>query len=106
MKVSETEIKCAHADQDKQQGRRSDLLDDDNKSRLGNRGRAYWLRRLAREHRELFEQVAAGDLSVHAACVRAGIRGKKPRLKWLLDNWLDFSPEDRSEFIKRILLRR
>jgi hypothetical protein len=46
--MNDDEIKRAPADQNKQQGRRSDLLANDNKSRLGNCGRAYWLRRLAR----------------------------------------------------------
>ena len=40
----DNDIDRARADRNKQQGRRSDLLGVDNKSRLGNRGREYWLR--------------------------------------------------------------
>jgi hypothetical protein len=38
------DIDRARADRNKQQGHRSDLLGVNNKSRLGNRGREYWLR--------------------------------------------------------------
>jgi hypothetical protein len=38
------DIDRARADRNKQQGRRSDLLGVNNKSRLGNRGREYCLR--------------------------------------------------------------
>ncbi len=97
------EIKRAHADQNKQQGRRSDLLANDNK--LGNQGRGYWLRRLARDHQELFQRVAAGELSVHAACVRAGIRRKETQLERVKRNWRQFPPDERNEFLKSILKR-
>ena len=99
-------IKRAHADRNKQQGRRSDLLDNENKSRLGNRGREYWLRRLARDHRELFERVARGELSVHAAALLAGIRRKETRLEWMFRNWTEIPAEDRNEFLKSIFKRR
>jgi hypothetical protein len=39
----DNDIDRARADRNKQQGHRSDLLGVDNKSRLGNRGREYWL---------------------------------------------------------------
>jgi hypothetical protein len=103
--MNDDEMKRAHADQNKQQGRRSDLLANDNKSRLGNCGRAYWLRRLARDHQELFQRVVAGELSVHSACVRAGIRRKETRLEWMKRNWHQVPPEDRNEFLKSILKR-
>jgi hypothetical protein len=99
------EIKRAHADQNRQQGRRSDLLANGNKSRLGNCGRVYWLRRLARDHQELFQRVAAGELSVHAACVRAGIRRKETQLERVKRNWRQFPPDERNEFLKSILKR-
>ena len=99
-------IKRAHADRNKQQGRRSDLLANDKRSRLGNRGREYWLRRLARDHQELFERVARGELSVHAACVLAGIRRQETRLEWMFRNWPEIPAEDRNEFLKSIFKRR
>jgi hypothetical protein len=40
----DNDIDRARADRNKQQGHRSDLLGVNNKSRLGNRGREYWLR--------------------------------------------------------------
>jgi hypothetical protein len=103
--MNDDEIKRAHADRNNQQGRRSDLLANDNKSRLGNRGREYWLRRLARDHKELFERVARGELSVHAACVRAGIRRKETPLERVKRNWHQVPPEGRNEFLKSILKR-
>jgi hypothetical protein len=103
--MKDEQIKRAHADRNKQQGRRSDLLGVGNKSRLGNRGSDYWLRRLARDHQELFQRVAAGELSIHAACVRAGIRRKETRLEWVKRNWRQFPPEERNEFLKSILKR-
>ena len=102
--MNDDEIKRAHADRNKQQGRRSDLLGNDKK--LGNLGRGYWLRRLARDHQDLFERVARGELSVHAACVRAGIRRQETRLEWMLRNWPEMKAEDRNEFLKAILTRR
>ncbi|MFM2014423.1 MAG: hypothetical protein RLZZ396_3207, partial [Planctomycetota bacterium] len=39
--MKDEQIKRAHADRNKQQGRRSDLLGVGNKSRLGNRGSDY-----------------------------------------------------------------
>lgn len=98
------EIKRAHADRIPQQGRRSDLLGNDKK--LGNVGRGYWLRRLARDHQALFERVARGELSVHAAALLAGIRRKETRLEWMLRNWPEIPAEDRNEFLKSIFKRR
>ena len=40
----DNDIDRARADRNKPQGRSPDLLGVDNKSRLGNRGREYWLR--------------------------------------------------------------
>jgi len=101
--MNDDEIKRAHADRNKQQGRRSDLLGNDKK--LGNQGRGYWLRRLARDHQELFERVARGELSVYAACVRAGIRRKETPWERVKRNWHQVPPEDRNEFLKSILKR-
>ena len=55
---------------------------------------------------DLFERVARGELSVHAACVLAGIRRQETRLEWMFRNWPEIPAEDRNEFLKSIFKRR
>jgi hypothetical protein len=44
--------------------------------------RAYWLARLQREKPELAARVAAGELSVYAASIQAGLRKAPTKRKW------------------------
>lgn len=62
--------------------------------------RAYTLRRLAKHHPKLFEQVTAGELSAHKAAIVAGFR-KPPTILALLQRlWEKASPEDRQTFLR------
>lgn len=64
-------------EKEKQQGKRNDLLGG-NATKLGGKNTAqHVLRRLARDHTQLFEAAKRGELSVNAAAIQAGIR-KKP----------------------------
>jgi len=62
---------------DKQQGKRNDLLPDNVRKSSGGNDTTYALRRLARDKPELLDKIEAGELSVNAAAIQAGIR-KKP----------------------------
>ena len=68
----------AEANKDRQQGKRNDLEHDGSSIKL-DRGTTNEniLRRLARDHEAIFTKVKAGELSVNAAAIQAGIR-KKP----------------------------
>jgi hypothetical protein len=50
---------------------------------------------------ELREQVAAKEISLNAAAIRAGIRKKPTPLQQLLRAWKKASQEERTEFMKR-----
>ena len=61
------------------QGTRTDIEPLSNRKKLqgGGTGVAYTLRRLARDCPEMLDRIEAGELSVNAAAIQAGIR-KKP----------------------------
>lgn len=61
----------------KEQGKRSDLVNNINEVTAGKgTSKAYTLDRLRRDHEELFEQVCKGELSANAAAIKAGFRKK------------------------------
>jgi hypothetical protein len=67
----------AEDDKDKQQGKRNDLLLGDSKKLDAGNTNGYLLRRLARDHEDIFTKVKSGALSVNQAAIQAGIR-KRP----------------------------
>ena len=64
-------------EKEKQQGKRNDLLDGGSSKLDRGTTTENILRRLARDHTQLFEAAKRGELSVNAAAIQAGIR-KKP----------------------------
>lgn len=74
--------KCADADAIKDPQKRGrkpkgEILSNGKKLQGGGNGVEYTLRRLARDHEDIFTKVKSGALSVNAAAIAAGIR-KKP----------------------------
>jgi hypothetical protein len=70
--------KVAEARSDKtKQGERNDLLPDNIRKSSGGTDTDYTLRRLARDCPEMLDKIEAGELTVNAAAIAAGIR-KKP----------------------------
>ena len=58
------------------QGKRTDTLPNNIRKLEQGTSQEYALRRLAREHVKLFEQVKSGELSANAAAIKAGFRSK------------------------------
>ena len=80
--MDEIKEKIAEAKKDAEtikQGTRTDIEPLSNRKKLqgGGTGVAYTLRRLARDCPEMLDRIEAGELSVNAAAIQAGIR-KKP----------------------------
>jgi hypothetical protein len=69
-------VAVARSDNTKQ-GERNDLLPDNIRKSSGGTDTEYTLRRLARECPEMLDKIEAGELTVNAAAIAAGIR-KKP----------------------------
>ena len=63
-------------------------------------GTSYTLRRLARDAPEMLDRIEAGELSVNAAAIQAGIRRKATRLEVLMATWRKATPEDRAAFLR------
>jgi len=71
------DIAEAIATKDKQQGKRTDLLNGDSIKLEQGTTNSNILRRLARDAPEMLDKIESGELSVNAAAIQAGIR-KKP----------------------------
>ncbi len=65
----------------------------------GGSGRAYTLRRLARDAPELAEAVLQGRLSANAAAIAAGIRRRPTPLEAMRRAWARLSERERQEFL-------
>jgi hypothetical protein len=78
--IGEIKEKIAEAKKDAEtikQGTRTDKLPDNIRKSSGGTDTEYTLRRLARDAPEMLAKIEAGELSVNAAAIKAGIR-KKP----------------------------
>jgi hypothetical protein len=62
-------------------------------------GKAYTLRRLAKDHPELFEQVKTGQLSANQAAIQAGFRKVKTPAEQVRALWQKLTDEERSELL-------
>lgn len=70
-------------------------------SAKGGRGAEYLLRRLARDCPEMLDRIEAGELSVHAAAIKAGIRKVKSPDEKAVDAWR--KAENRLNVLKHIV---
>lgn len=97
--------KCAEANaiKGRQQGKRNDLehLSNGRKLQGGGNGVEYTLRRLARDHEDIFTKVKSGELSVNAAAIAAGIRKKPTPAEIIVKTFAKV--EDRLETLKKIV---
>ena len=74
-------------------------LPDGSNPTIKDRGRAYTLRRLEKDHPELFQQVCAGELSANAAAIEAGFRKTQGIVYRLQRLWEKATKEQRDEFL-------
>lgn len=70
-----------------------------NNTRPDGTSRAAGLRRLRKDRPDLHQQVIDGELSVNAACVKAGFRKKKTPLEQLQHWWIKADEATRDEFL-------
>jgi len=91
----------AEAKKDRQQGKRNDLLGG-NATKLGGKNTVqHILRRLARDHEDIFTKVKSGALTVNAAAIAAGIRKKPTPAEIVVKTFAKV--EDRLETLKKIV---
>lgn len=78
--ISKKIAEAKHDAETVKQGTRTDIEPLSNRKKLqgGGTGAEYTLRRLARDAPQLLDKIEAGELSVNAAAIQAGIR-KKPK---------------------------
>lgn len=71
------------------------------KTKSKERGNAYWLPRLEREHPDFHARLLAGEFtSVRAACAAAGLKPLPTRLDALKREWTKASPAEHDEFLR------
>lgn len=80
-------------------GTRTDLDSNTTKVASVDRGKAYTLRRLAKDHPELYAKVCQKELSANAAAIEAGFRKLPTPLELLLRAWEKADESARREFL-------
>ena len=82
--------------------RRSPNFQSDNVTLKRGNSAIYTVKRIKRDHPELFQQVLGGGLSIHAAAVEAGIHKPPSPLKELRKWWSKASADERAAFLAEI----